>query len=79
MKTISILFLFLLIGSTKLVAIEINNKSQKELKLEQKLENLVKKYSLASTKRSKAFYYQKIKRLLAKISSRNMNIEKPRL
>jgi len=54
-------------------------KSTHEIHLENKLENLMKKYSSASTKKSKDYYYRKIRKLLNKISERDLGIKKPRL
>ena len=57
----------------------VNKKTQREVQLENKLEELVKKYSKASTKKSKNYYYRKIQRLLSKVSERELGIKKPRL
>ena len=56
-----------------------NQKAKKELLLESKLEELVKRYSKATTKRSKEYYYRKIQQLLSKVSERELDIKKPRL
>jgi hypothetical protein len=79
MRNLALLLILTTVQIHQLEAYGSVNNTKKEKILEHKLEQLIMKYSKASTKRSKQYYYQKIRRLLSKISDRELGIKKPRL